>query len=140
MGVALRSVPRTPLSAPLLGAVDVVFELDADLPLVGEVPDEGVLQQLLRAGPLAVALHQTHLDERLKLSRPGCTHTHTHTMTRWIAVVIPCTWYTIITLGSCSGCREGASVSIKKVKAYGDIFLKSLNIFKQGSRATFGAN
>ena len=70
-------VPPTPLAPPLLGAVDVVFELDADLPLVGQVPDEGVLEELLRAGPLAVALHQAHLDERLKLSRPGCKHTHT---------------------------------------------------------------
>lgn len=32
------------LSPLLPGTVDVVFELDADLPLVGLLPDEGVLQ------------------------------------------------------------------------------------------------
>ena len=58
----------------LLGAVDVVFELDADLPLVGQVSDERVLEQLLRAGPLAVALHQAALDERLELLRPVHTY------------------------------------------------------------------
>ena len=61
----------TSLPPLLLGAVDVVLELDADLPLVGQLSDEGMLQQLLRARPLAVALHQAALDERLELLRPA---------------------------------------------------------------------
>ena len=68
-----RQVPRgglTLLAPLLLGAVDVVLELDADLPLVGLVPDEGVLEQLLRGGPLGVVLHQAALDEAEKLLRP----------------------------------------------------------------------
>lgn len=65
--VCLRLTFLPPL---LLGAVDVVFELDADLPLVGLVPDEGVLEQLLGGGPLVVVLHQGALDEAAKLLRP----------------------------------------------------------------------
>lgn len=61
----------TSLPSLLLGAVDVVLQLDAHLPLVGQVPDEGVLEQLLRAGPLAVALHQAALYEGLELLRPA---------------------------------------------------------------------
>ncbi len=57
----------TSLSSLLLGAVDVVLQLDADLPLVGQVSDERVLEQLLRARPLTVTLHQTALYERLEL-------------------------------------------------------------------------
>lgn len=49
----------------------MVLQLDADLPLVGQVSDERVLEQLLRAGPLAVALHQAALNEGLELLGPG---------------------------------------------------------------------
>lgn len=56
------------LLPPLLfGAVDVVFELDADLPLVGLVPDERVFEQLLGGGALGVVLHQAALDEAEEL-------------------------------------------------------------------------
>ena len=61
-----RQVPRgglTLLAPLLLGAVDVVLELDADLPLGGLVPDEGVLQELLRGRAAGVGLHQAALDE-----------------------------------------------------------------------------
>ena len=61
----------TPLAPPLLGAVDVVLELNADLPLVGLVPDVGVLQQLLRGRPLGVVFHQACLDEADELLGPG---------------------------------------------------------------------
>lgn len=61
----------TSLSPPLLGPVDVVLQLDADLALVGQVSDVGVLQQLLGARPLAVTLHQAALDERLELLGPA---------------------------------------------------------------------
>ncbi len=64
----------TSLSSLLLGAVDVVLQLDADLPLVGQVSDERVLEELLCAGSLAVALHQAALYERLELLRPEITH------------------------------------------------------------------
>lgn len=57
----------TLLAPLLLGPVDVVFELDADLPLVGLVPDEGVLQQLLGGGALSVVLHQAAFDEAEEL-------------------------------------------------------------------------
>lgn len=60
----------TPLSSLLLGAVDVVFELDADLSLIRQVSDEGMLKQLLRAGPLRVVLHQAAVNKRLELLRP----------------------------------------------------------------------
>lgn len=61
---------RTFLSPLLLGTVDVVLELNADLPLVGLVSDEGVLQQLLRRGALRVVLYQAALDETKKLFGP----------------------------------------------------------------------
>lgn len=67
----------TPLSSLLLGAVNVVFQLDADLPLIGQVSDERVFEKLLCVGSLAVALHQTALYERLELLRPETTHRHT---------------------------------------------------------------
>lgn len=51
----------------------MVLQLDADLPLVGQVPDERVPEQLLCARPLAVALHQAALDERLELLGPERT-------------------------------------------------------------------
>ena len=66
-----RSIPSLTLLAPLLlGAVDVVFELDADLPLVRLVSDEGMLEQLLGGGPLGVVLHQAALDEAEELLGP----------------------------------------------------------------------
>lgn len=55
--LTLLSCPLTFLSSLLFSPVDVVLELDADLPLVGLVPDEGVLHQLLRGWSLAVVLH-----------------------------------------------------------------------------------
>lgn len=48
----------------------MVFELDADLPLVGLVPDEGVFQQLLSGRTLGVILHQAALNEAEELLRP----------------------------------------------------------------------
>lgn len=61
----------TLFSSLLLGAVNVVFELDPDLPLIGLVPDEGMLQQLLGRRPLRVVLHQTALYEAEKLLGPA---------------------------------------------------------------------
>lgn len=61
---------RTLLSPLLLGAVDVVFELNAHLPLVGLVSDERVLQELLCWRPLCVVLHQTALNKTEKLFGP----------------------------------------------------------------------
>lgn len=57
----------TLLTPLLFGAVNVVFELNADLPLVGLIPDEGVLEQLLSGGALGVILHQAALDEAEEL-------------------------------------------------------------------------
>lgn len=78
----------TPLAPPLLGAVDVVLQLDADLPLVWQVPDERVLEELLRAGSLAVALHQAALNERLELLRPENQHQRVHF--KKAAVILRC--------------------------------------------------
>lgn len=49
--------PLTFLASLLFSPVDVVLELDADLPFVGLVSDEGVLHQLLCGWSLAVVLH-----------------------------------------------------------------------------------
>lgn len=65
--VCLRLTFLPPL---LLGAVDVVFELDADLALRGLVPDERVLQELLCGWPAGVRLHQAALNKIYKLLRP----------------------------------------------------------------------
>lgn len=65
-----QALGLTLLAPLLLGSVDVVFELDADLPLVGLVPDEGVLQQLLSGRTLGVILHQAALDKAEELLRP----------------------------------------------------------------------
>lgn len=73
---SLSGAALTSLSPPLLGAVDVVFQLVADLPVVGQFPDEGVLAQLLRVGSLAGVLHQAELDERLELPRPAARQSH----------------------------------------------------------------
>lgn len=48
----------------------MVFELYADLPLVGLVSDEGVLQQLLCWWALRVILHEAALDETEELFGP----------------------------------------------------------------------
>ena len=40
------------------------------LSLCGLVPDEGMLEQLVRVGPLVVVLHQRGLDKVLELGRP----------------------------------------------------------------------
>lgn len=53
----LLSSPLTFLSSLLFSPVDVVLELNADLPFVGLVSDEGMLHQLLRGWSLAVVLH-----------------------------------------------------------------------------------
>lgn len=55
------------LAPLLLGSVDVVFELDADLPLIGLVPNEGVFQQLLSGRALGVILHKATLNEAEEL-------------------------------------------------------------------------
>lgn len=67
----MNKASLTLLPSLLLGAVDVVFELDPDLPLIGLVPDEGMLQQLLGRRPLRVVLHQTALYEAEKLLGPA---------------------------------------------------------------------
>lgn len=61
---------RTLLSPLLLGAVDVVFELNAHLPLVGLISDKWVLQELLCWRALCVILHQTALNKTEKLFGP----------------------------------------------------------------------
>lgn len=48
----------------------MVFELNADLPLIGLVPDERVFEQLLSGRTLGVVLHQAALDEAEELLRP----------------------------------------------------------------------
>lgn len=53
----------TSLASLLLGAVDVVLELDAALSLIGQFSDKGMLEELLCAGPLVVVFHQTALNE-----------------------------------------------------------------------------
>lgn len=53
----------TSLAPLLLGSVDVVLELDADLPLIRHIFNEWMFEEVLRAGPLAVVLHQTALNE-----------------------------------------------------------------------------
>ncbi len=49
--------------ASLLGAVDVVLELNADLSLARQFSDKGMFEELLCAGPLVVVFHQTALNE-----------------------------------------------------------------------------
>lgn len=61
----------TSLASLLLGSVDVVLELDADLPLIGQISNEGMFEEGLCAGPLVVVLHQTALNECLELFRPA---------------------------------------------------------------------
>lgn len=63
----------TSLASLLLGAVDVVLELDPGLSLVVHVSDKGMFEELLCAGPLVVVFHQAALNERLELFRPADT-------------------------------------------------------------------
>lgn len=57
--------------APLLACVvNVVLELDADLPLVRLVSDERVFQELISGWPLGIILHQTVFDKVDELLRP----------------------------------------------------------------------
>lgn len=60
----------TSLASLLLGSVDVVLELDADLPLIAQISNEGMFEEGLCAGPLVVVLYQTALNECLELFRP----------------------------------------------------------------------
>lgn len=61
---------RTFLSSLLARVVDVVLELDADLPLVRLVSDKRVFQELISGRPLSVILHQAVLDEVDELLGP----------------------------------------------------------------------
>lgn len=61
---------HTLLSPLLLGAVNVVFELNAHLPLVGLISDKRMLQELLCWRTLCVILHQTALNKTEKLFGP----------------------------------------------------------------------
>lgn len=61
---------HTFLSPLLFGPVNVVLELDPDLPLIRLVTDEGMLQELLCRGTLCIVLHQAALDETKKLFGP----------------------------------------------------------------------
>lgn len=73
-GAAEEDLPAGPLTflASLLpGAVDVVLELDADLPLRGLVADERELEQLLRGRAAQVGLDETRVNEVGELLRPG---------------------------------------------------------------------
>lgn len=65
-----KSCGRTFLSSLLARVVDVVLELDADLPLVRLVSDERVFQELISGRPLSVILHQAVLDEVDELLGP----------------------------------------------------------------------
>ena len=50
--------------------VNVVLQLDADLPFGGLVFDVRVLQELLCVWPVGVVLHQTRIHETVKLLGP----------------------------------------------------------------------
>lgn len=58
------------LASLLARSVDVVLELDADLPLGGLVSDEGELEQLLRRRAAQVRLDETRVNEVDELLRP----------------------------------------------------------------------
>lgn len=59
------------LSPLLARTVDMVFELDPDLPLGGLVPDERVLEKLLRGRSAGIRLHQTALYKVNEFFGPG---------------------------------------------------------------------
>lgn len=63
--------PLTFLASFLPGSVNVVLELDADLPLGGLVTDERELEQLLRRWAAQVSLDETRVNEVDELLRPG---------------------------------------------------------------------
>lgn len=63
--------PLTFLASFLPGSVNVVLELDADLPLGGLVADERELEQLLRRWAAQVSLDETRVNEVDELLRPG---------------------------------------------------------------------
>ena len=46
--------------------VDIVLQLDPDLPLSGLVPDEGVLKEVFGAGSLLVVHDGAHLNEAVE--------------------------------------------------------------------------
>lgn len=58
-------------SSLLLCSINVVLQLDADLPLIRLVSYEWVLHQLLRGWPLAVILYQAALDKWLEFFWPA---------------------------------------------------------------------
>lgn len=66
----MNSWGRTFLPPLLARVVDVVLQLDADLPLVRLVSDERVLQELIGGRPLGVILHQTVLNKVDELLGP----------------------------------------------------------------------
>jgi hypothetical protein len=49
-----------------LATIDVILELDADLAFGWLVPNERMLQQLLRVWSLVVVLHQNRFDKTVK--------------------------------------------------------------------------
>ena len=63
--------PLTFLASLLPGSVDVVLELDADLPLGGLVSDVRELEQLLGGWAAQVSLDETRVNEVNELLRPG---------------------------------------------------------------------
>lgn len=68
--------PLTFLASLFPRPVNVVLELDADLPLCGLVPDEGKLQQLLRWWAAQVSLDETRVNEVYELLRPRNNGSH----------------------------------------------------------------
>ena len=54
---------RTFLLLVFLATIDVILELDADLAFGWLVPNERMLQQLLRVRSLVVVLHQNRFDK-----------------------------------------------------------------------------
>lgn len=61
---------RTLLSPLLLGPVDVVFELNTHLPLVGLISDKRMLQELFGWRTLCVIFYQAALNKTEKLFGP----------------------------------------------------------------------
>lgn len=47
----------------LPGSVQVIFEHDADVPLIRQVSDEGVSQQGVRGGSVQMVFHQAAVDK-----------------------------------------------------------------------------
>lgn len=55
----------------LPGSIQVVFEHDADLSLIGQISDEGVSQQGIRGGSMQMVLDQTAFCEGQEALRPA---------------------------------------------------------------------